>query len=457
LRLRATQGEDQEFVPRHEVLGCAANEPESLQGHNLPPGSEGAPSVLVVCEEASAIPDRFLEALLPQSHRLLAIGNPLRVEGWFYDGCKRGTDEYPQSVGQAFQPDAIPQSLSQAGKPDVPSQAGKPDLRTCPLLRWVRHVHPEESPNLIKSREMDARGEKGPYPLVVPGLLSRQEFDEWNTTWDEPRKRVRLFGELPSEEEQKLYPPSWLDLAQQLGSKLREHMQRHERWRDDGPYALGIDAAFGGGDLTAWVVLGRWGVRHVQAQATPNTTDISGYTIKLMRRFRIRAWAVAFDSGGGGKQIADMLRAQDEMEFGEIVDVTFSAKPLSTGQYNNRRTELYGELRTVLEATDERRGLLALRVSEWPVDVQCLALPPDDARLREDLAVLPYAWDTEGLLRLPPKDHRTAFSSQREKSVRERLKGRSPDRGDALVLAWFAWTRSAEYRRLEHVERPVVY
>ena len=336
----------------------------------------------------------------------------------------------------------------------LPKGEGKHGPRK--LLRWVRHVHPEESPNLIRSREMDRLGEKGEYPLLVPGLLSRQEFDEWDSTWDEPRKRVRLYGQLPNEEEMKLYPPSWLDLAQQLGAKLRKQMRRHKRWRDDGPYALGIDVAYGGGDLTAWVVLGRWGVRHVHAQATPNTTLISGYTIKLMRRYRIKSWAVAFDAGGGGKQIADMLRERDDMDFGEIVDVSFGAKALDAKKYNNRRTELYGELRTVLEATDERRGLLALPVVEWSTEVRSLALPPDEAKLREDLAVLPHEWDGEGLMRLPPKDHRAA-SSQREKSVRERLGGRSPDRGDALVLAWFAWTRSAEYQRLERVERPLVF
>lgn len=473
LRLRMKNGEDG-FVPKHEVLGCAANEPESLQGHNLPTGHDGEPTVLVVCEEASAIPDRFIESLLPQSHRLLAIGNPLRVEGWFYEGCKKGDEGWPGGAGDvgcgsaasgerrpttARQRDGGKERQSEraesAGLPFSPSL--NPSVSPSPLFRKVRHIHPELSPNLIASRDMDKRGEKGPYPIKVPGLLTRQEFDEWNATWDEPRKRVRLFGELPNEEEQKLFPPSWLDLAQQLGGKLREQMQRHERWRDDDPYALGIDVAAGGGDLTAWVVLGRWGVRHLHAQATPNTADVSGYTIDLMRRYRIKAWAVAFDAGGGGKQVADMLRAQDDMEFGEIVDIWFGAKALDGKKYNNRRTELYGELRTVLEATDVRRGLLALPVIDWPVDVKCLALPPDDARLREDLAVLPYAWDTEGLLRLPPKDHRWPGSSQREKSVRERLKGRSPDRGDALALAWFAWTRSAEYHRLERVERDLMY
>jgi hypothetical protein len=471
LRLRAL-GADDEFVPRHEVLGCAANEPESLQGHNLPPGSEGEPSVLVVCEEASAIPDRFIEALLPQSHRLLAIGNPLRVEGWFYDGCKRGNEAYPEfSEGakerggegernRATETSSLPLSPSLTlsllhadnHEPDEPGNQRKR------LLRWVRRIDPEESPNLIRSREMDRDGMQGEYPLVVPGLLSRQEFDEWEATWDEPRKRVRLYGKLPSEEEMKLFPPAWLELARQLGGKLSDQIERHEEWRGDEPYALGIDVAYGGGDLTAWVVLGRFGVRYVYAQSTPNTARISGHTIKLIQRYHIRSWAVAFDSGGGGKQIADMLRSMDDMDFGAIVDVSFGARALDHKKYHNRRTELYGELRIALEPTDERRALLALAVECWPDDVNCLALPPDEAKLIEDLAVLPYEWDSEGKQRLPPKDHaRRDLSSQTERSVRDRLKGRSPDRGDALVLAWFAWTRAREFQRLEHVPRPMVY
>jgi hypothetical protein len=327
-----------------------------------------------------------------------------------------------------------------------------------PLLRWVRHVDPEESPNLIESRRLDREGITGEYPLVVPGLLSRQEFDEWEATWDEPRKRVRLYGKLPSEDEMKLFPPAWLDLAKQLGGKLRTQMERHSQWRDDGPYALGIDVAFGGGDLTAWVVLGRFGVRHVHAESTPNTATISGRTIKLIEQYHINAWAVAFDAGGGGKQIADMLRDKSEMDFGAIVDVSFGARALEPKKYHNRRTELYGELRFALEPTDARRELLTKKVARWPNEVTCLALPPDEAKLIEDLAVLPYEWDGEGKQRLPPKDHaRRDISSQTERSVRERLGGRSPDRGDALVLAWYAWSRAREYQTLERVKRPLVY
>ena len=43
---------------------------------------------------------------------------------------------------------------------------------------------------------------------------------------------------------------------------------------------------------------------------TPNTMEIAGRTIRLIEQHRLPAWQVAFDAGGGGKQIADRLHEQ---------------------------------------------------------------------------------------------------------------------------------------------------
>ena len=417
LRLPETEG-SRRFLPRHELIGCAADQPESLQGRNLPRQAGGLPTVLVVCEEASAIPDRFVESLLPQAHRWLAIGNPLCIDGWFYNGCRAGDQQHPQEPGR--------------------------------LLRRVRHLSPEESPNVAHSRAMDQRGEARPYPDLVPGLLTRQEFDEWNTLWDERRKRTRLFGLLPDEADQRLFPPEWLDLAQRLGERLCDKKDWPGR-----PYSLGIDVSSGGGDLTAWVVLGRWGVRHVFAKPTPNTAEITGRTIRLMRKFDISDRAVAFDAGGGGKQIADVLR---DKGYENVIDVQFGAKANDPAKYRNRRAELYGELRAALEPNDGLRAMLKTCCGEWPRSVRFVALPPTDSLLLEDLAVLPLLYDGEGRLRLPPKDQsRAKLSGQTETTVRELLHGRSPDRGDALVLAYYAWSLLRERAELETVKRTLVY
>lgn len=420
LRLRLPEDEDRRrFIPRHELIGCGANQPESLQGRNLPRQEGGVPTVLVVCEEASAIPDRFIESLLPQAHRLLAIGNPLCVQGWFYDGCRAGDQRHPQESTR--------------------------------LLRRVRHLSPEESPNVSHSRAMDERGDARPYPEIVPGLLTRQEFDEWNVSWDERRKRTRLFGLLPDEADQKLFPPEWLELARRLGDCL---CKKHD-WSGR-PYGLGVDVAYGGGNLTAWVVLGRWGVRTVLAKPTPNTVEITGRTIRLMRKYGISDGAVAFDAGGGGKQIADVLR---DKGYENVIDVPFGAKANDPAKYRNRRAELYGQLREAMEPNDELLRLSEMTCcSAWPKSAQCVSLPPDESELFLDLAVLPLLYDGEGRLRLPPKDQpRMKASGQIETCVRELLGGRSPDRGDALVLAYYAWSLLRGRKELETVNKPLVF
>jgi hypothetical protein len=262
-------------------------------------------------------------------------------------------------------------------------------------------------------------------------------------------------GLFPDEGSGRLFPAEWLDAAQRLGRLLDEHRRRGKLRRSERPYSLGVDVSQGGGDLTAWVVLGRYGVRKVLVRETPNTAEIAGQTIRLMRRFRISPARVAFDAGGGGKQIADMLR---DRGFEDLLDVTFGAAADDARKYKNKRAELYGELREALAPRRRVERLLAMPVERWPRSASCLGLPPDDALLREDLAVLPLLRDAEGRLRLPPKDKPLRQTSGRqERSVRELLGGRSPDRGDALVLAYYAWQRGRAIEQAETVDRPLVW
>jgi hypothetical protein len=126
--------------------------------------------------------------------------------------------------------------------------------------------------------------------------------------------------------------------------------------------------------------------------------------------------------------------------------------------YHNKRAELYGELRGALEPTPEVRDLLDFDVAQWrDKKLRCLALPPDDGELRSDLAVLPLSSDSEGRLRLPSKEVGRKTSGRQEPGVRQLLGGRSPDRGDALVLAYFAWCKLRQRLDLETVDRPLVY
>ncbi|HEV3003941.1 MAG TPA: hypothetical protein VGX78_05740 [Pirellulales bacterium] len=124
----------------------------------------------------------------------------------------------------------------------------------------------------------------------------------------------------------------------------------------------------------------------------------------------------------------------------------------------NRRTELYGELRKALEPKRRLRQLLSVPAAQWTRKQRCVSLPPDDGRLREELAVLPKRYDGEGRLRLPSKSRIGARSGERrEPTIRELLGGRSPDRADALVLAYYAWEDNRETRSLMRVNRPLIW
>ena len=49
-----------------------------------------------------------------------------------------------------------------------------------------------------------------------------------------------------------------------------------------------------------------------------------------------------------------------------------------------------------------------------------------------------------------------AASARSEKCLRDLL-GRSPDQGDAAVLAYFAWQRGGQYEALAEYDGPLVY
>jgi len=340
----------------------------------------------------------------------------------------------------------------------------------------VIHVSGEQSPNVLFARSHIEAGRPGPPPLVSPGILSYADFQTRQANWPADKVRTRLLGLFPDDADERLFPDEWLDVAQRLGAEVRSLFAADERTRGvdeeppddpmrirlashlkrfDRPYALGVDVAAGGADQTVWVVLGRFGVRQIVAKHTPDTSEITRVTRRLAHRWRITRRAVAFDAGGGGKQIADALRARYGWDP-SIVD--FGARPRRPDEYLNRRAELYGELRKALEPNRRLRRLLELPRDRWTRKLRCVSLPPDDGRLREELAVLPKRYDGEGKLRLPSKSRSRARDGDRgERTIRELLGGRSPDRADALALAYHAWDDDRERRALSTIRGPLIY
>jgi hypothetical protein len=365
----------QETEPRDYIVGHVTNEVENFQGHHLP---NDKPRVLSIFDEASGVPDAFSDAADSWAHRKLVIGNPLSTTNFFYRYCRTG---------------------------DVPDPAG-----TANLLRKVIHIDGRDSPNVKAGLRWKEKGNIGPPPILIPGLLTYDEYLRREATWDEVKRTTRLYGKFYEGDQALLFPMSWLDTA--MDPRRWDEVMRIQRTVE----AIGLDVAAGGADKTCWTLIDYRGVIDQVVMDLSNTMEIAGRTIRMIEQHQVPAGRVAIDAGGGGKQISDRLREQGyyvtSIHFGEAAD--------DPQAYKNRRAELYGNLRRLIDPQREVGGFL---------------LPPDSAELRQELVVLPLQYDSEGRLYLPPKD-RISTNSTQTITIRQLL-GRSPDRADSLALA--AW------------------
>lgn len=136
-------------------------------------------------------------------------------------------------------------------------------------------------------------------------------------------------------------------------------------------------------------------------------------TAGMIRSFGCVANAVDDTGLGGG--VTDRLA-----ELGHpITPENFGESARDDSRFFNRRSELWWNIREALQA-----GTMAL---------------PEDRRLMADLTNVKYSLDSSGRIKLEPKP-----------DIKKRL-GRSPDRGDALAIAWSAYS---EGRALDTLTLP---
>jgi hypothetical protein len=277
---------------------------------------------------------------------------------------------------------------------------------------------------------------------LVPGVVSYASYLKRRATWDEIRQCIGLDGEFYEGAEILLFPPDWLNKAEQRADDLKG------RYRRAG--AMGVDSAMGG-DNTSWAIVDSLGLMALESAKTPDTTEITSKTLTLMRQHGLQAEQILFDHGGGGKQHADRLRRMGYnvrlVHFGEaakpekrrVIGTLEQRKQEAEVRfaYRNRRAEMYHGLRLRLDPSED--GSFAL-----PADIVNKPRSDGGPSLRRQLAPIPYWQDEEGTIFLPPKQRR---SDQKEpgrnspmKSLTEMI-GCSPDEADALVLACYGLTR----------------
>ena len=315
------------------------------------------------------------------------------------------------------------------------------------LYRKVIRITAEDSPNVRRALEQRAAGMLPDGDIVIPGVITWQEYCKRRATWDAERQSVGLDAQFWEGQETLLYPPDWLNQAE-IRAELLKSQKRL------GPRSLGCDPAEGG-DKTSWAVSDRLGLLALISKRTQDTSIITSETIAIAREWGVPPERWCFDRGGGGLAHADRLELQGykgirTIPFGESLVPDPRHTPAMVEQrledkaqryvYVKRRAQLFGELSLILDPSLEADG------PRYAIPAGIMGLVGDPTTvLRDQLAPIPKTYDSDGRLFLIPK-HKPTMNQKRTGDDRTltKLIGHSPDEADAVVLSIHVLLHPAE-------------
>ena len=231
-----------------------------------------------------------------------------------------------------------------------------------------------------------------PNPKLITPAWAYDKFLKWGP--DSPAYQARVLGNFPEAGDDTLIPLAWVEAAQ-------------ARWLDvepGEPIEIGCDVARYGSDETVIAIRRGGRVEPLLVYAQKDTMETAG--LVKAAHAETSATAIKVDEIGIGAGVVDRLRELKCPATGVNV-ATAAAEP---ERFTNLRAELWWNLRERLDPNP--------RVNPNPI-----ALPPDD-QLLADLTNVKYKIDSRGRIQLESKEE-----------IKKRL-GRSPDRGDAVVLAY---------------------
>lgn len=319
------------------------------------------------------------------------------------------------------------------------------------LYRKVIRITAEDSPNVRRALAQRLEGKEPDGEIVVPGVLSWQEYLKRRATWDAERQSVGLDAQFWEGQEILLFPPDWLNESE-LRADLLANQAR------TGPRSLGCDPAEGG-DKTAWAVSDHLGLLALISKRTSDTSVITSETIAIARQWGVPSERWCFDRGGGGLSHADRLQSQGfrgirTVPFGESLVPDPRQVPAMMEQrmedkeqryvYVKRRAQLFGELSLKLDPSLEVDGY------RWAIPRGITGLSGDvSTTLRDQLAPIPKTFDADGRLFLIPKNKPGSEQKKRgDDRTLVKLIGHSPDEADAVVLSLHVLLHPADAQKV---------
>lgn len=314
------------------------------------------------------------------------------------------------------------------------------------LLRKIIRISADDSPNVLYARHQQAQGLEPTNEIVLDGVVDWDTYCKRRKLWDPVMQTVGLDGLFWEGSESLLYPPEWLNESARVALQLSLRERREgpgSRWVNDGkpPFIRratggGCDPGEGGGPDrlgTAWCFVDQFGVLELVEQRTTDTSVIKNITKALLRKWRLPPDRFAFDRGGGGKQIADMMRSEGfnvkTIGFGEPATPDPKIGRTRVVERVDQREDRYAYVSKRAQMYHELRLILDPGINENP-----FAIPNAYPKLRQELAPIPLLYDGNGRVRLPDK-HRTGKRQAGQEKTLTELIGHSPDCADALVLA----------------------
>jgi hypothetical protein len=359
----------------------------------------------------------------------LVIGNPFPCETFFKKKVLEGNIESPsgenllRNVIHIKAEDSV--NIKNSVKEIIAGdRRPEPKLIKREEQPWGMYSQKTYNKSLKKWR---ANGCPTPIPkLLIPGLIGIAEYVDRRTDWDAAIQCVSLDGKFYDGKEDKLFPREWVQWANDYAIRIAGSKRIAK--------TIGCDPAEGG-DNTSWAVIDEKGMLKLDIERTSDTTRVVSHTIELMKMWHVNPNDVYFDRGGGGKQHADRLRKMGynvrTVGFGEAASpgrkrgmTPLAGKELQDETrytYKNRRAEMYGLFRNVIDPTDDT-------ISNG------FAIPDTDefAELKRQMLPIPLSFDGEGRLFIMPKSKPNKTS--KETTLKDLL-GCSPDELDSVVLA----------------------